>query len=84
MRWNAGSTIATELGTLGADANGVTQSEAFSLNGIGAAVGLFGGIRRVLYPGIIFLKISVEYLISFGTFANSQTGNNAPGEKATI
>ena len=46
--------------------------------------GLFGGSRRVLYPGIIFLKISVEYLISFGTFANSQTGNNAPGEKATI
>jgi hypothetical protein len=39
VRWNAGSTIATELGNLGTDANGVTQSESFSLNGIGAAVG---------------------------------------------
>jgi len=39
VRWNAGSTIATELGILGSDANGVTQSEAFALNDIVAAVG---------------------------------------------
>jgi Protein of unknown function (DUF3466) len=39
VRWNAGSTTATELGNLGTDSNGVTQSEAYSINGVNAAFG---------------------------------------------
>ena len=39
VRWNAGSTIASDLGNLGTDPTGVTQSEAFAVNVLGAAVG---------------------------------------------
>jgi hypothetical protein len=39
VRWDAGSTLATELGTLGTDANNTSYSEAYAINASGTAVG---------------------------------------------
>ena len=39
VRWDASGTAATELGNLGTDANGVTQSVAVAINDAGTAVG---------------------------------------------
>jgi hypothetical protein len=38
----------------------------------------------VFHPVKIFLKNSVEYLISFATFAHSQKGSVAREEKAKV
>jgi hypothetical protein len=39
VRWNAGGTTATELGTLGTDNSGVTNTYAFAVNSGGTVVG---------------------------------------------
>jgi hypothetical protein len=39
VRWDASSTVATELGHLGTDGNGVTNSYAIAINASGTAVG---------------------------------------------
>jgi hypothetical protein len=39
IRWNAGSTLATTLGSIGTDATGSTYSEAAAINDAGVAVG---------------------------------------------
>jgi hypothetical protein len=39
VRWDAGGTTATELGNLGTDANGVTQSYAVAINNAGETIG---------------------------------------------
>lgn len=39
VRWNAGGTAATELGTLGTDPDGYTEAYAAAVNDAGAAVG---------------------------------------------
>jgi hypothetical protein len=39
VRWDAGGTAATELDTLGTDANGSTSAEAYAVNASGTAVG---------------------------------------------
>jgi hypothetical protein len=39
VRWNASGTTATELGNLGTDSSGVTNSNAYAINTAGTAVG---------------------------------------------
>ena len=39
VRWDAGSTVATELGNLGTDTNGETTSGATDINEAGIVVG---------------------------------------------
>jgi len=60
IRWDAGSTVATELGHLGLDPSGVTTGRAYDINETGVAVGeierydsgVFVGTRAVRWdPG---------------------------------
>ncbi len=37
-RWNSSGTIATELGVLGTDANGITAAGAYAVNDAGTSV----------------------------------------------
>jgi hypothetical protein len=39
VRWDAGAAAATELGNIGSDGNGVTNSTAYAVNATGVAVG---------------------------------------------
>ena len=39
VRWDAGTTAATELGNLGTDSSGVTNAYAYAVNDVGTAVG---------------------------------------------
>lgn len=56
VRWDAGSTIATELGTLGTSSTGVASSDAYAINSAGIAIGFaekyIGGVlvgNRAVY-----------------------------------
>ena len=71
VRWNASGTSVTELGNLGTDPDGVTDSEAYAINDAGIAVGyaadydgsgtLFGD--RAVYWSLDGLAVDLNMLI---------------------
>jgi probable HAF family extracellular repeat protein len=75
VRWDSSSTIATELGGLGADAHGGTVAEALDINNAGVAVGqavyyddsgMHLGVRAV-YWGLDNLAVDVNTLIDLAS-----------------
>lgn len=76
VRWDAASTAATELGHLGTNANGYTESSADAINAIGAAVGVareydaagvFQGERAVRWDDSGTAATELPIPASFGT-----------------
>ncbi|MDB5325058.1 MAG: hypothetical protein JWM57_627 [Phycisphaerales bacterium] len=83
VRWDAGGTVATELGNLGTNASGVASNYAYSVNSAGAAVGHaekyaadgeYVGTRAVRWDAG---GTAATELDSLGTDGSGFTGNDA-------
>ncbi len=71
VRWDASGTFATELGNLGTDGSGITESFAYAINSAGTAVGYaykYGGNTslgtRAVYWGLDGLAVDLNTLLS--------------------
>jgi hypothetical protein len=80
VRWDAGSTAATELGNLGATGAGLTAGEAYTLNASGLAVGLMLKYQYVEGSGTVNMGYrAVRWETSGAATELGNIGTNASG-----
>lgn len=76
VRWDAGSTVGTELGNLGTDANGVTDSRAYGIDSKGDIVGYalkYDGGTAVGNHAVVW-KAGGTVATDLGTLGSSTSG----------